>query len=199
MHLPTVHPVDAANVAIGDLVQTPAQLHLLHSRWYSPLSLIQLLTDSQLFWVLWWYNMLFPALLTRTLYEVLRRRIFKYPTASELRSRLLVAGRADAFADALTVQLESHTSYGLGLRCGAFSFLMAIHVQHVLRDVWRVWRLVTKGKKQKAMAMAQKGIDVSPVQNETSSKEEEIEDANFRRFVLATMEEIADFNERLVK
>lgn len=58
---------------------------------------------------------------------------------------------------------------------------------------------MAKGKKQKALATAQKGIDVSTVQNEPSSKEEEIEDANFRRFVLATMEEIADFNERLVK
>lgn len=49
------------------------------------------------------------------------------------------------------------------------------------------------------MATAQKGIDGSLVQNEPSSKEDEIEDANFRRFVLATMEEIADFHERLVK
>lgn len=72
--------------------------------------------------------MLFPALLTRTLYEVIRRRIFKYPTASELRSRFVVAGRADAFADALTIQLEAHTSYGLGLRCGVFSFHTVIHV-----------------------------------------------------------------------
>lgn len=56
-----------------------------------------------------------------------------------------------------------------------------------------------KGKKQKASATAQISIDVSPVQNEPSSKEEEIEDANFRRFALATMEEIADLNERLVK
>lgn len=128
MHLPTVRPVDAANVAIGVLVQTPTQLHLLLSRWYSPLSLIQPLTDSQLFWVLWWYNMLVPALLTRTLYEVLRRRIFKYPTASELRSRLLAAGRADAVADALTIQLDAHTSSGLGFRCGMLSLLTAVNV-----------------------------------------------------------------------
>ena len=128
LHLPTVHPVVSANVVIGVLVQTPAQLHLLLSRWYSPLSLIQPLTDSQLFWVLWWYNMLVPALLTRTLYEVLRRRIFKYPTVSELRSRLLAAGRADAVADALTIQLDAHTSSGLGMRCAVLSLLTAINV-----------------------------------------------------------------------
>lgn len=56
-----------------------------------------------------------------------------------------------------------------------------------------------KGKKQKARAKAQKGIDASPVRNEPRPKEEEIEDAGFRRFALATMEEIADFHERLVK
>ena len=32
LHLPTVHTVSAANVAIGDLVQPPTQLHLLLSR-----------------------------------------------------------------------------------------------------------------------------------------------------------------------
>lgn len=129
MYLPTVYPVGTENVAVGDLVQTPAQLHLRLSRRLFPLSLIQPLTDSQLFWVLWWYNMLAPALLTRTLYEVLRRRIFKYPTASELRSRLLAAGRADAVADALTIQLDAHTSSGLGLsglRCGMLSPLVFI-------------------------------------------------------------------------
>lgn len=47
--------------------------------------------------------------------------------------------------------------------------------------------------------MVQKGVDISPVQNEPGYKEEEIEDANFRRFALATMEELADFHERLVK
>ena len=56
-----------------------------------------------------------------------------------------------------------------------------------------------KGKKKKARAMVQKGVDLSPVQNEPRPKEEEIEDANFRRFALATMAEIADFHERLVK
>jgi len=60
--------------------------------------------------------MLVPALLARTLYEILRRRIFKYPTASELRSSLLAAERADAVADALTIELDTHTSSGLGLR-----------------------------------------------------------------------------------
>jgi len=47
--------------------------------------------------------------------------------------------------------------------------------------------------------MLQKGVDVSPVQNEPRPKEQEIEDANSLRFALATMEEIADFHERLVK
>ena len=61
--------------------------------------------------------MLVPALLARTLYEVLRRRILTYPTAPELRSRLLAAERADAVADALTIQLDAHISSGLGLRC----------------------------------------------------------------------------------
>ena len=152
----------------------------------------------QLFWVLWWYNMLIPALLTRTLYEVLRRRIFKYPTASELRSRLLAVGRANALADALTIQLDAHTSSGLGLRCDVLSSLTVICLQ-VLRDVWRVWRIVIKDKQQRARAMVQKDIDVSPVQNEPRPKEEETEDANFRRLALATIEEIADFHERLVK
>ena len=69
----------------------------------------------------------------------------------------------------------------------------------VLRDVWRVWRIVIKDKKQRERAMVQKGIDISPVQDEPRPKEEETEDANFRRLALATIEEIADFHERLVK
>lgn len=93
-----------------------------------PLSPTQSLTDPQLFWVLWWYNMLVPALLARTLYEVLRRRIFKYPTAPELRSRLLAAEQADAFANALTVQLDAHTSSSLGLKYDMLSPLISIHV-----------------------------------------------------------------------
>jgi len=78
--------------------------------------------------VLWWYNNLVPALLARTLYEILRRGIFKYPTASELRSRRLAAERADAVADALTIQLDTHTGSGLGLRCDILSPLISIHV-----------------------------------------------------------------------
>jgi hypothetical protein len=52
---------------------------------------------------------------------------------------------------------------------------------------------VVKGKKK------QKDVDTSPVQIEPRSNEGEIEDASSRRFALATMEEIADFHERLVK
>lgn len=47
--------------------------------------------------------------------------------------------------------------------------------------------------------MLQTGVDVSPVQTEPKYTEREIEDANSLRFALATMEEIADFHERLVK
>lgn len=72
--------------------------------------------------------MLVPALLARTLYEVLRRRIFKYPTASELRSRLLAAERADAVADALTIELDTHTASGLGLRYAILATLTFMHV-----------------------------------------------------------------------
>jgi hypothetical protein len=70
--------------------------------------------------------MLLPALLVRTLYEVLRRRIWTYPTASELQSRLLAAERADAVAEALTIQLDAHTSSGFGLRCDTLSLLTLI-------------------------------------------------------------------------
>lgn len=72
--------------------------------------------------------MLVPALLARTLYEVLRRRIFKYPTASELRSRLLAAERADAVADALTIELDTHTDSGFGLRYAMLATLIFMHV-----------------------------------------------------------------------
>ena len=62
------------------------------------------------------------------LYEVLRRRIFKYPTASELWSRRLAVGRADALAGALTIQLDTHISSGLGLRYDMATALTVIHV-----------------------------------------------------------------------
>lgn len=47
--------------------------------------------------------------------------------------------------------------------------------------------------------MLQADIDVSSVPNEPRFTEREIEDPNSLRFALATMEEIADFHERLVK
>lgn len=72
--------------------------------------------------------MLVPALLARTLYEVVRRRIFEYPTASELWSRLRTVERADAVANALTIQLDAHTSSSLGLRYDILSPPISVYV-----------------------------------------------------------------------
>ncbi|KIM33019.1 hypothetical protein M408DRAFT_326689, partial [Serendipita vermifera MAFF 305830] len=99
--------------------------------------------------------------------------VLPYPTAQELVDRRNATAQADVMGAQIREYLDSNIS-GVGLK-----------------DAWKMFRIATKNKKQKAKNMVE---DVSSPndQNDADWREDE----NSKRAVLAIMEEIADFHER---
>ncbi|PVG04805.1 hypothetical protein CPB86DRAFT_778098 [Serendipita vermifera] len=129
-----------------------------------------------LFWVLWFFDLLMPALFARLFFSLLRRRLMPYPTAMELIERRIATAQADIMGAEIRSYLDANISGGVGLK-----------------DAWRVFRLATKNKKQKAKEFVEDTTGNSvPGLMEDGLKEDE----NSKRAALAIMEEIADFHER---
>jgi GRAM domain-containing protein 4 len=119
--------------------------------------------------------MLLPALFVRLTFAFVRRKVLPYPTAQELVERRNASAQADVMGAEIRTYLDSNTAAGVGLK-----------------DAWRMFRLATKNKKQKAKEM----VEDNPHEQTDA---EWREDGNSRRAALAVMEEIADFHERFAK
>jgi hypothetical protein len=128
--------------------------------------------------VLWFFDLLMAALMARLCFSLLRRGVLPYPTAEELAERYIAEATADAVGDSIYTYLDSSLAKGVRIR-----------------DVWTVFRIATKNKKNKAKNAV---IDDAP---EPSVKDDSVikEDENLRRFALALMEEAADLHERFAK
>lgn len=125
-----------------------------------------------LFWILWFYDLLLPALTARLLYGLLERRILPYPTAADLRERRYAAAKADVMGAEIRQFLDAHYTLKLGVK-----------------DAWRVFKIVNKGRKEKAKEMDE-------IQTNT---EEELEFEDNKRVILTILEELANIHERLAK
>ncbi|ESK86647.1 hypothetical protein Moror_9708 [Moniliophthora roreri MCA 2997] len=83
-----------------------------------------------IYWFLWYHNLLLPSLVLRTLYCLVRRRIFPYPTIAELRERRAEIDRAEELGDEVSARLVSSSGFGV-------------------REMWRIFRVFTKSEKPK--------------------------------------------------
>lgn len=118
--------------------------------------------------------MLLPALFARLTYALVRRRLLPYPTAQELVDRRNATVQADVMGAQIRAYLDTNVS-NVGLK-----------------DAWKMFRIATKNKKQKA----KDAVEDTPNENADADWRE---DENSKRAVLAIMEEIADFHERFAK
>ncbi|KAG9026349.1 hypothetical protein FS837_004643 [Tulasnella sp. UAMH 9824] len=63
---------------------------------------------AEIYWFLWWNDMLLPGFLFYLVYQLLKHRLLPYPTYEQLRARHQAAVLAESFGDAL-VSTESHS------------------------------------------------------------------------------------------
>ena len=61
----------------------------------------------QLYWFLWYHNLVIAGLILRVLYALLRRKFLVYPTLDDLRKRHSYQDRADDFSKHIVVRLAS--------------------------------------------------------------------------------------------
>jgi hypothetical protein len=152
-------------------------------------------------WLFWYFNLLLPALLGKILFSLLRRGIMRNPTLAELRQRRKVAEEAGELSDTMG-------GYGAGA-----SFFGTGSVPGVgqgggdmgFRDMWKLAKLVTKGKGKKSREKAKQAGNAVASQVGTSIEfdAEDVDHSNengdWRSSTLKALEDIADFHERVRK
>ncbi|KAG7099201.1 hypothetical protein E1B28_001068 [Marasmius oreades] len=153
-----------------------------------------------IYWVLWYYDLLLPTLILRILYNLVRRRIFPYPTATELRERQIEIERAKELGDEVSARLTSSSSD--------------------ISEMWRLFRLITKsvksdvrnhekvkdkykngkekgkgkGKETASSDRSDVEIDISTVLDNPMENQQE---RDLKRSILQCASSIADFHERI--
>ncbi|RDB28719.1 hypothetical protein Hypma_015536 [Hypsizygus marmoreus] len=143
-----------------------------------------------IYWITWYHNLLLPCLLLCILYSLLRRRIFPYPSLSELRELRYQISRANEFGDQISARLGGSA---LGVK-----------------DMWRILKVLSKTPKNKGRSSAKEnGIsdssedskDTLPA-SEDATVLDDSQDAqdvqDLKRLGLHLLSELADFHERII-
>lgn len=115
--------------------------------------------------------------MARLCYALVRRKVLPYPTKKELLEHKDAAYRADIMGADIRAYLDAKGTGTVGLK-----------------DAWKVFRLVTKKKKQPAKENVNIEDEATEADEETA-QEEEIN----KRAMLTILEEIADLHERFAK
>lgn len=154
-------------------------------------------------WILWYFNLLLPALFGKILFVLLRRRMLPNPNLKELRERRRLAREANQLGDAM----EGHGAATSFLGTGPVPGVGQGGGDMGIRDMWKLVRIVTKGKSKKGKekvkdagetVASQLGmsVDVDRVEETRRGRQE---DEDWRRGALKIMEGLADFHERVRK
>lgn len=147
-----------------------------------------------LFWVLWYYNFLLPSLFLRVGYAVVRRKLFAYPTLSELRQRRREVGRARAFAKEVETRLAAPPTIAMN---ELWRFLKLAAVTRL--TAYKTKKSFDAGGDTLSPEQDVKEIQVEPEQTTTvlekESEEEEVED--IKSTVIFIMDQVSDTHERI--
>ncbi|CAK5280528.1 unnamed protein product [Mycena citricolor] len=145
-----------------------------------------------IFWLLWYYNLLLPALFFRMFYSLLRRKIFSYPTLAELKAHREEIDRADEFGQEFSTRFSASSSLGL-------------------KELWRLFKVFNKSKKSKAKKLATRAQNVAsqeslqtldesgeaaPTVLDSDDPKENVEN-DLKRVGLQVLSELADLHERI--
>ncbi|KAH7338923.1 hypothetical protein B0J17DRAFT_659126 [Rhizoctonia solani] len=151
-------------------------------------------------WILWYFNLLLPALFGKMLVSLLRRRVMPYPSLKALRERRRIARAANHIGDAMEGQgaatsfLGTRAVPGMGQGGGDMG----------IRDILKLGRIVTKGKSKKGKAKVKSAGSAAAAQVGLSSEDEDEdtllhqqEEEDWRTFIVKVMEDLADLHERV--
>ncbi|KDR84978.1 hypothetical protein GALMADRAFT_233502 [Galerina marginata CBS 339.88] len=142
-----------------------------------------------IFWTLWWYNFLAPALVSRILISLVKRRIFPYPTLDDLRRHREEISRADEFGQQVSARLSASSSG--------------------ITEIWRLFKLLDQTRKAKLKARVKgklnhaeeqeadntsQGQDAATVLDDSDDSEEA---RDVKRLGLKILQDIADIHERI--
>jgi len=140
----------------------------------------------QIFWILWYQNLLLPALIFRLLCALAYTRYFPRPALPDLRERRKEIKRANEFGEDIQDRLSSSSVLDI-------------------KEMWRVLALFNKAKKKVRAKILQKDksslksddeIDDTTVLDDTKESSEE---KDVKRAILQAINEIADLHERIKK
>ncbi|KAJ7492631.1 hypothetical protein FB451DRAFT_1551950 [Mycena latifolia] len=147
-----------------------------------------------IFWILWYRNLLLPCLFLRILYSLARRKLFSYPTLTELRAHRQEIDRANEFGNEMTMRFSASSSLGM-------------------KELWRLFKVFNKSKKTKIkkagndkareQAPQESPVDDSGPDEEISTvldsedAKESAQEKDFKRQSLRALAEIADLHERI--
>ncbi|KIY71653.1 hypothetical protein CYLTODRAFT_418715 [Cylindrobasidium torrendii FP15055 ss-10] len=134
-----------------------------------------------LFWLLWLFDLLIPALVGRVLYSLLRRRVFPYPSLNELKSRRHEVKRANYFGDVVSSKLTASSSLGV-------------------KEMWRLFRVYNKSKKIKVRKHSGQRCSVEDARDDAVHIDEDAEtqeERDLKRIGLRLLEGIADWHEKV--
>ncbi|OBZ78941.1 hypothetical protein A0H81_01105 [Grifola frondosa] len=150
------------------------------------------------YWLSWYHDVLFAAIILRLLYALIRRKVLPYPNLAELREHRRQVDRAQEFGAAISMRLVASPAFGV-------------------KDVWHVFKDLNHSRKLKKAAKAShpkngendgETIAVDPTSENTLIIEEstdsalqitqnQADDADLKRIGLHVLNEITDLFERI--
>lgn len=150
---------------------------------------------KQIYWALWWQNLLSPSLCLYILFALLKRRIFPYPSLEDLLRHREEVLRADEFGERVSAKLSASSSS--------------------VMEIWRLFRLfektkrnIVKGKprettKDKSTTDEPEGRHSSDLVEDDVTVLDDIDDSeeakDLKRIGLEILEDIAELHERVRK
>ena len=145
--------------------------------------------ESQIYWALWWYNLLLPALTLRIIFALLRRRIFPYPSLQDLREHRAEILAAEEFGDQVSARLSASSSG--------------------MTEIWRIVKIFDNSKKSKVKKFKEKLKSSESLSENLGTDGEEATvlddpedcegDKDVKRAILHILDDIADMHERVRK
>jgi hypothetical protein len=129
---------------------------------------------------------LFPALVGRILFSLVRRKIWPYPSLEELRNHRQEINEADKFGEMMTAKMSSSS---------------------VITEMWRLFRLADqtmsitrkrRGKVKETMHVDESGSQ-SATREDKFVMETSREERDIKRYGLFLLDETVDLHERIRK
>lgn len=148
---------------------------------------------TQIFWTLWWNNLLVSALIIRAAISLLRRRLFPYPTLEDLRRHREDVSLASDFGQQVSDRLSA-SSFGITETYRLFK-LIGQTQRNILKGKAKEKFRKTNGSSSDVQA------DISSQQGTTilDDPEDSEETKDLKRIGLQLLNDIADLHERIRK